>query len=376
MNALLDASSNDATVNCWSFSSSSSCHRLGLDVALSGDMLGTALMVIVVDLSRPWRVARCLERWSAELDSLAAAAAAQLPAANVTALKKAQHEYVQQRYAGAAGSGRDEGGDALSAAGLPELPGGMLEVNHGVPLVVVGFRSDGLGSASVAAQCRANAVQLHLRKFCLARGAALAFVPSGGDGGGEDGCGAAVAAAQLLQQYLLHRLYPLAFPFRADFDLDPLRPDALLFVASGQDSAALMGQLVLGDLKDLPLDEAVPRSLGANGGGGGDDDDSDDDPDGHAREGNGVVVGGGAGNGGECDDLEWLEGLKASLGTEAWLKRAVKAADPPGDAARGSAKRASPPLPPPPAASRRALAKGPANTNAEVSDFFTSLMNK
>lgn len=237
-----DSGSSEATVHVWSISRDSVRHRVTEDTALATGMLDSALFVIVVDLGKPWAALRCLERWSARLDAVAAARALELPAGRAEALRAAQHRYIQRRYAGLA-DGLEElpgavgplaraasGGPAGTAAALaaaeaeatealPELPEGMLDVNCGVPLVVVGTRSELLFGAAPAPaqQRRANAAMLHLRRFCLARGAGLAFVPSphssrpSGPVGGEQPSWA--PSSQLLQKYLLHRLYPAVFRY-------------------------------------------------------------------------------------------------------------------------------------------------------------------
>jgi hypothetical protein len=413
---LFTVEANDCTVNVWSLSTVARHHRMTAAMALKKEQLGTTVFVVTVDLSRPWRVMRCLERWCAELDE--AVAATNFPPTEALQLQRRQREYVQARYA----NGVD--------GALPDLPEGLLddaETPHGVPLVVVGTHSEQLfelrpGSAGgpAAAAAQANAVQYHLRRFCLKRGATLVFVPTDSAAAAEDftangALGAVgsplstasgstltnssgkseegkphVPSALLLQQYLLHRLYPSAFAYDASaFDFDPERPDDELFLCAGQDSPSLASQLELGPLEGMSFEEALPAPPGWAG------------P--SEEEGGSVSTslaqsvptttaggGGDSSSNGEgkpsmdFDDSVWLASLHASLDT-AQAQRAVLAKTTTGKttAASAPAKPAAakataappggaPPLPPPPR-STRASAKS--SDAAGAKDFFSSLLN-
>lgn len=374
-------------------------------MALKKEQLGTTVFVVTVDLSRPWRVMRCLDRWCAELD--AAVAATNLPSAEASQLQRRQREYVQARYA----NGVD--------GALPDLPEGLLdesETPHGVPLVVVGTHSErlfelrsGTAAGPAPAAAEANAVQYHLRRFCLKRGATLVFVPTDSAAAAEEfatssssskapgsilanasgqreevksGSGQPhVPSALLLQQYLLHRLYPSAFAYdAAAFDFNPERPDDELFLCAGQDSPALADQLELGPLDGLSFEEAVPAPPGWAGP---TEEEGGDAQTSLVQSAPGTTTVGG-GNGEEepsleFDDSAWLAGLRASLNT-AQAQRAVQprttaAAAKPAPAAQAVAAAPSggaPPLPPPPR-STRATAKS--SDAAGAKDFFSSLLN-
>jgi hypothetical protein len=54
--------SSEATVHVWFLSANASDHRVTIANALRKERLSSTVFVIVVDLSRPWRVAACLER--------------------------------------------------------------------------------------------------------------------------------------------------------------------------------------------------------------------------------------------------------------------------------------------------------------------------
>ena len=396
---------NDCTVNVWSLSTFARHHRMTAATALKKEQLVAAcVFVVTVDLARPWRVLRCLETWCAELD--AAVAAAELPAAEAAQLQRKQREYVQQRYA-----------NGIDGA-LPDLPEGVLgaaETPHGVPLVVVGTNSDSRSGAAArpAAVARANAVQLHLRRFCLKRGATLVFVPTDGaaaeglaararaaatpappsgapsgavvkeeGSGGEEEEEAYAPSALLLQQYLLHRLYPAAFRYdAASFDFDPGRPDAELFLCAGQDSPALASQLELGALAGLSFHDAVPPPQGWAG--------PDEEESGAAQVAAAAAAAGtsavsaGAVAGPEApleyDDSAWLANLRAGL-SAAQAQRAVLAEAPSNHRATATPAAAAaattekpPPVPPPPARATKANAKPPEAAGAK--DFFSSLLN-
>ena len=386
-------------------------------MALKKEQLGTTVFVVTVDLSRPWRVMRCLDRWCAELD--AAVAATDMPSAEASQLQRRQREYVQARYA----NGVD--------GALPDLPKGLLddsETPHGVPLVVVGTHSErlfelrsGTAAGPAPAAAEANAVQYHLRRFCLKRGATLVFVPTDSAAAAEEFASSSssskapgsilanasgqreefnsgseqphVPSALLLQQYLLHRLYPSAFAFdAAAFDFNPERPDDELFLCAGQDSPSLANQLELGPLDGLSFEEAVPAPPNWAGP---TEEESGDAQSSLVQSAPGTTAAGVRGgkpssNGEEepsleFDDSAWLAGLRASLNT-AQAQRAVQprtttggskaaAAAKPAPAAQAAAAAptgGAPPLPPPPR-STRATAKS--SDAAGAKDFFSSLLN-
>jgi len=414
-----DSSSNDATVHVWSLSSLASHHRLDVGSVMKSEQLPAMVFVIVVDLSRPWRVMHCVKRWASRLDALVARLGGDLNSGELDSMRQAHFEYVQRRYAANIGlSQHDEDTEAALSGALPSLPDGMLEDNVGVPLIVVGCNSDllvGNSRSSISSQYRANFVQLHLRRFCLSRGAALVFVPrtsssmdlkpdegyahacDDGVGGFSKGASApklsnaervGAPSALLLEQYLLHRLYPTEFRYSAaEFDLDPMRRDTDLFIASGQDSATLQLQLALGDIDvDSVFEDIVLPPNHGDGDAEPFDDDDDDDDD--SKEGEEVKEeeeeegeedkvrqkrqSGESGGGSvmEHDDDRWLGNLKLSL-SAVNAKRSVKSNTPaaaelaavdhttdPVDADLGSIKSG---------ASKK--------TDAGAKDFFSSLLN-
>lgn len=76
-----------------------------------------------------------------------------------------------------------------------ELPQSVLEVNLGVPVILVGLKSDMVKSDTYEEEQKAQYVQQYLRRVCLKYGAALAYVSAQTD-----------SNKTLLQQYILHRL--------------------------------------------------------------------------------------------------------------------------------------------------------------------------
>lgn len=244
-----DSSPVDATVHVWSLSTDSQNHRVSVETALKKEQLNSTLFVIVVDLAKPWGVLTCLEKWTSRLDKVVDSLLLELPDES-NEMKKKHFEYVQERYGGMNYQMSHD-----SEAILPELPEGMLAVNMGIPLIVVGCNSECLYKphAPISSQYKSNWMQVQLRKFCFQRGASLIFVPN------EDTVADTVtdssnmiSSGLLLQQYLLHRLYPSSFRYlNDDFDYDPTRPDQSLMITSGQDSKHQIDSLVIGDLNPL-----------------------------------------------------------------------------------------------------------------------------
>jgi hypothetical protein len=413
-----DSSSVDATVNVWSLSSDSQDHQILLDNILkkSNNHLKSCLFVIVVDLSKPWSALSCLETWIGRLNKLLNSFSNDPSHANVYAEMKEEHQkYIQQRYAGINYSNRntlDGGDDALD---LPMLPEGMLEVNMGVPLIVVGCNSEYLykPQSSITSQYKSNLLQVHLRKVCYQRGASLVFVPSerfleennasstssSKITSSSSSSSTLVSSGLLLQQYLLHRLYPNAFRYLSDdFDFDPTRPDHSLLITSGQDSLSAIDSLVIGDLKTeddiekyfpLPKDHVMDNNM-------------DNKRNIEEEE--------------EDDDGKWIESVKNSMNATT-AKRAIlspvaikkkapavevttevselpsssssstktesskgsSSSSSSAAAATAAGKKTAPPPPPPPPAGRstrgkRESTKEKGGDKAKASDFFTSLM--
>jgi hypothetical protein len=382
----------------------SSHHRLQLGPVLKSDQLRATVFVVVVDLAQPWRVMQSVERWTSHLDALVSQVGSDLDEGELQSMRQEHFNYVQKRYASSSRLGQD--------GELPDLPEGMLEHNSGVPLIVVGCNSDSLvgnSRASISSQCRANFVQLHLRQFCLRRGAALVFVPGTAermellqpksayahphlgdeaDLAAEGGGGA--PSALLLEQYLLHRLYPATFQYTDEnFDLDPMRRDAELFLASGQDSTSLQRQLALGDIDPdstlfgdiFPANDDGSVGSSDDESKGGEETSSKKNPSSASHE-----KGGGGGGGMGYNDGSWLTTLKDSLPT-ANAARFVKSAAPagaavpegstagPGKAGGKRATRSSSSATEAPSA-QSSSSSSSQKAGAEAKDFFATLAAK
>ncbi|XP_071507697.1 cytoplasmic dynein 1 light intermediate chain 2-like [Diadema antillarum] len=250
----------DDTTRCgvWILSGENE-HEDLLRYALRADNLEHTLVIIAVDMSRPWQVMDSLQKWTQvirrHVDSL------RIPPEQ---LRELEQRLVQQFQAYTEPeSGQDQSATrrtstaAQSAATGDEetvvLPLGETTLTHnlGVPIVVVVTKSDAVSSLEKEQDYRdehLDFLQQHIRKFCLNYGAALFYVSVKEN-----------KNCDLLNKYLLHRLYD--FPFSTSALV--VEKDAL-FVPSGWDNLqkiSILYENMSNIDPEKPFDEVIVKPV-------------------------------------------------------------------------------------------------------------------
>jgi dynein light intermediate chain 1 len=195
-------------------------HSTLLEFAMKKENIKNTMAVIVVDLSKPWSILESLECWAKVLaehiDSL------QVPPSDMAEMEKSLvdqfRNYVDPDVAD---DSANVGGDKTDVV-LP-LDASVLTNNLGIPLVVVGTKSDLLLQVEKDRGYKDehhDYIQQQIRRFCLNYGAALVYTSAKED-----------RNCPLLQKYIIHRAYGLPFQTSATV----IEKDAI-FIPSGWDS--------------------------------------------------------------------------------------------------------------------------------------------
>jgi dynein light intermediate chain 1 len=186
-----------------------------LQAVVSKEALADTLVMIVVDLSRPWTIPDSLARWSSVLsDHIDSLDAGEL----LDELRKqAVHNF--QTYSEEEPESSKEGEDTKVVLDLDE---GTLTTNLGVPIIVVGTKDDSAEQLQEERDYRQehfDFIQLHIREFCLKHGAGLIYT------------GRAQKTAPTFYRYIMHVAY--GFPCS---DKACIAESSGLFVPSGWDN--------------------------------------------------------------------------------------------------------------------------------------------
>ena len=137
---------------------------------------------------------------------------------------------------------------SFSSSSSSSLPPGVLTENLGVPLIVVGLKSDLVHAPdSFGDEQRSQFLQQYLRAFCLKHGAALVYVSAARD-----------TNRLLLQRYLLHRLYPEFYSFSLHAQA---RREQALFLPAGWDSQEIVRKLLSPQSLPWPASAAFSQVL-------------------------------------------------------------------------------------------------------------------
>nr|WAW84855.1 cytoplasmic dynein 1 light intermediate chain [Halisarca dujardinii] len=195
-------------------------HSSLLEFALKKDSLRNTLALVVVDLSKPWDVIESLKRWtrvlSEHVDSL------QLPPKDMAEMEKALVDQFRNYVDPDVAMDTTSVGGDKEDMGLP-LDASVLTNNLGIPIIVVGTKSDQLPQVEKERGFKDehhDFIQQHIRRFCLRHGASLVYTSSKED-----------RNCEILQKYIVHRAYGLSFKTSATV----VERDAI-FIPSGWDS--------------------------------------------------------------------------------------------------------------------------------------------
>jgi dynein light intermediate chain 1 len=151
-----------------------------LQLVMTPELISDALVMMVVDLSRPWLIMDSLEKWS---NAIGEHLEPFISSDKMEALKakrvKAFQTFVETLQEGI--DGKKEG--AAEEEVVLDLDEGVLETNYGIPMIVVATKSDAIESLMQDQdykQEHLDFIQLHIRRFCLKHGAALVYLGKAG----------------------------------------------------------------------------------------------------------------------------------------------------------------------------------------------------
>uniref|UniRef100_A0A3B5KNZ9 Dynein light intermediate chain n=1 Tax=Takifugu rubripes TaxID=31033 RepID=A0A3B5KNZ9_TAKRU len=191
-------------------------------VAVPVDSISNTLLLITLDMSRPWNALDSLQKWAAvareHIDKLRVAP---------ETLRELEHNLVKQfqEYV-EPGSGEDGTPQRRSEdeeSILLPLGDGTLTHNLGIPVVVVCTKCDAISTLEKEHDYKdehLDFIQSHVRHFCLQYGASLVYTSV-----------KEMKNLDILYKYLVHRLY--GFPFHCPAQV--VERDAV-FIPSGWDN--------------------------------------------------------------------------------------------------------------------------------------------
>lgn len=191
-------------------------------VAIPVDAISDTLLLITVDMSRPWNALDSLQKWAAvareHIDKLRVAP---------ETLRELEHKIVKQfqEYTepGSGEDGTPQRRNEEEESVLLPLGDNTLTHNLGIPIVVVCTKCDAISTLEKEHDYRdehLDFIQSHVRHFCLQYGASLVYTSV-----------KEMKNLDVLYKYLVHRLY--GFPFHCPAQV--VERDAV-FIPSGWDN--------------------------------------------------------------------------------------------------------------------------------------------
>lgn len=216
--------------------------------------LENTIFAIVLDFTKPWTFPDQLSQWADIIFEINKKLFLQLPVAKQNQMRKnienhfkfyknpdksKQEKPTEDAKVEGEGGEEEEMKEALNEMDLED---GVLNVNMGVPIMVICTKSEVISTGETMKyfhQTRFEYILKHLREFCLRYGASLVFTSSR-KGTNMD----------VLYSYLRHRFQ------EADFTIGPeVNNKESIFIPSGYDSPKLVQQL-LPNIDD-PYDKIV-----------------------------------------------------------------------------------------------------------------------
>eukprot|EP00164_Ancoracysta_twista_P007340 GFYU01010400.1.p1 GENE.GFYU01010400.1~~GFYU01010400.1.p1 ORF type:complete len:449 (-),score=122.63 GFYU01010400.1:74-1387(-) len=254
-----------ARLNVWVLDGDQKYRDL-LRFPLNASTVKYSVAIVCLDLSEPWRAMESLKTWVGVLKAHIEGVHNEMSDGDVESMKQSildEFQLYQEPSAEKEGKVqllRQGSKSRLSVnysnvdpkSQLP-LGEGVLTSNLGIPLIVVGTKSDQLTMLEKEyhyGEAHFDFIQRHLRLFSLEYGASLVYTSS------KDSKNCA-----LLSEYLMHRCYGIDFGHKAQV----LDKDAV-FVPSGWDSIqkikVLMDATSLGHDPSEPYDRIIVRPTG------------------------------------------------------------------------------------------------------------------
>jgi dynein light intermediate chain 1 len=210
-----------------------------LEFSLNPKTLNKTLFGIVLDWEQPWRFSQDLEMWIEIWHEILGKIVSSLPLEEQDGLVKSVTDYVK--------SYRDPDfvSENTSAEDIP-LAEGILQVNLGVPIIVICCKSDLVWSVDKNREQNDKILDSclrTLREFCLTYGASLFYTSSKSN-----------ISISLLYDYIMHRIYGYPLLHKANI----VAKDQI-FIPSGWDSPSLIQQTdYLGG--DKQFQEFLPKN--------------------------------------------------------------------------------------------------------------------
>lgn len=214
-------------------------HRGLLDLSLSSDIFHQSLVLISVDLSKPWNISKSLNKWIHVL------------ATYINEHSGFDHSYLDnckkkliKDFQSYTEPGFENTDTNLHTMDIDSL---TLSSNLGINIVVVCGKSDAIELLEKQEELheeQIDFIQFYLRKVCLKLGAALVYISSKTD-----------KNVKLLKEYILHKLY--------NFELNalPLLSNSDLFIPSGWDSEKRINILRDSFSDKIEADENYEKNL-------------------------------------------------------------------------------------------------------------------
>lgn len=229
-------------------------HTTLLSAVLKKEVLADLLVMLVVDLSRPWTILESLKKWSRVLAEHLEEGS--IDAEDVLTTLREKQVKAFQSYTEDAEDAKKEGA-AEEEQVLLDLDEGTLTTNFGLPIIVVGTKDDTVEFLAQDRDFRQehfDFIQMNIRKFCLAHGASLVYT------------GKAQKTGDTFYRYLMHMAYD--FPCTAKACI--AEADGL-FIPMGWDNPtkiAVLTESFTTIKTDQPYDEVVKDlELGSASGG-------------------------------------------------------------------------------------------------------------
>ena len=207
-----------------------------LELSLSGELFHHSLVLLSVDLSRPWDIAKSLNKWIHVLTTF------------IHERSGFENDYIEmckkqlmKNFQTYVEPGNETGSTEL------ELDGLALSSNLGISIIVVCSNAEHieiLEKQDELKEEQIDFIQFYLRKFCLRFGAALVYVSS------KTG-----KNIKLLRDYVLNKLYYL------DFATSPLLSNADLFIPCGWDSEKRINILAENFSNKITINETFEKNI-------------------------------------------------------------------------------------------------------------------
>jgi dynein light intermediate chain 1 len=212
-----------------------------LEFALNSKNLDSTLFGIVLDWEQPWRFQKDLEMWTDVWNEMLGKVLSALPVEDQDKLIKKVAEYVRLY--------KEPDSESQERQEVPE---GVLEVNLGVPVMIVVCKSDLVFSVDKNRDNNEkilNSALRVIREFAVSYGASVFYTSNKINTNNN---------LNVLYEYIVHRIYGFRFKYKPQ-----IISKESIFIPSGWDSPALINETSYTTDKSLQelLPKVKPRNL-------------------------------------------------------------------------------------------------------------------